>query len=211
MFVLKSPKCPDHVIFSYLTVLPTGLIPFLKVLHVTRRGWKAIPIHRQMLLYYGLAEAGQWGWSIFPLHFPGPTARLRLRLINHLAPALLLCFLFKCRIDGFFLHFIDLCIMVLSLLLPLGRSPAPQTCLPRQRQAAWALCCLLFSLEKLMCCEISIYLTADTVMEAIRVQGRRSARGSGEVRDNPQAAGAQRRVAQPASQITQSPPSGRKH
>lgn len=89
-------------------------------------------------------------------HFPGPTARLRLRLINHLAPALLLCFLFKCRIDGFFLHFIDLCIMVLSLLLPLGRSPAPQTCLPRQRQAAWALCCLLFSLEKLMCCEISI-------------------------------------------------------
>lgn len=156
MFVLKSPKCQDHVIFSYLTVLSTGLIPFLKVLHVTRRGWKAISIHRQMLLYYGLAEAGQWGWSIFPLHFPGPTARLRLRLINHLAPALLLCFLFKCRIDGFFLHFIDLCIMVLSLLLPLGRSPAPQTCLPRQRQAAWALCCLLFSLEKLMCCEISI-------------------------------------------------------
>lgn len=59
--------------------------------------------------------------------------------------------------------------------------------------------------------KLAFYLTADTVMEAIRVQGRRSARGSGEVRDNPQAAGAQRRVAQPASQITQSPPSGRQH
>lgn len=59
--------------------------------------------------------------------------------------------------------------------------------------------------------KLAFYLTADTVMEAIRVQGRCSARGSGEVRDNPQAAGAQRRVAQPASQITQSPPSGRQH
>lgn len=59
--------------------------------------------------------------------------------------------------------------------------------------------------------KLAFYLTADTVMEAIRVQGRRSARGSGEVRDNPQAVGAQRRVAQPASQITQSPPSGRQH
>lgn len=59
--------------------------------------------------------------------------------------------------------------------------------------------------------KLAFYLTADTVMEAIRVQGRRSARGSGEVRDNPQAAGAQRRVAQPASQITQSPLSGRQH
>lgn len=59
--------------------------------------------------------------------------------------------------------------------------------------------------------KLAFYLTGDTVMEAIRVQGRRSARGSGEVRDNPQAAGAQRRVAQPASQITQSPPSGRQH
>lgn len=56
--------------------------------------------------------------------------------------------------------------------------------------------------------KLAFYLTADTVMEAIRVQGRSGARGSGEVRDNPQAAEAQRRVAQPASQITQSPPSG---
>lgn len=66
--------------------------------------------------HYGFAEAGQWGWSISPRHFPDLTARLRLRLINHPASALLLCFLFKCRIDGFLLHFIDLCIMVLSLL-----------------------------------------------------------------------------------------------
>lgn len=56
--------------------------------------------------------------------------------------------------------------------------------------------------------KLAFYLTADTVMEAIRVQGRSSAWGSGEVRDNPRAAGAQRRVAQPASQITQSPLSG---
>lgn len=57
--------------------------------------------------------------------------------------------------------------------------------------------------------KLAFYLTADTVMEAIRVQGRSSARGSGEVRDNPRGAGAQRRVAQPASQITQSPTSGK--
>lgn len=56
--------------------------------------------------------------------------------------------------------------------------------------------------------KLAFYLTADTVMEAIRVQGRSSAWGSGEVRDNPRAAGAQRRVSQPASQITQSPLSG---
>lgn len=59
--------------------------------------------------------------------------------------------------------------------------------------------------------KLAFYLTADTVMEAIRVQGRSGAWGSGEVRDNPRAAGAQRRVAQPASQITQSPPSGEQH
>lgn len=57
--------------------------------------------------------------------------------------------------------------------------------------------------------KLAFYLTADTVMEAIRAQGRRVAWGSGEVRDNPRAVGAQRRVAQPAAQITQSPPSGK--
>lgn len=115
MVVLKIRKISTPhqlvVVISFIYKFPC-----LKVLHVPGKGWKATSIHRQMLLYYGLAEAGQWGWSIFPQHFPGLTARLRLRLINHLAPALLLCFLFKCRIDGFFLHFIDLCIMVLSLL-----------------------------------------------------------------------------------------------
>lgn len=62
-----------------------------------------------------LKQANEDGAFLFSI-FPGLSARLRLRLINHPAPALLLCFLFKCRIDGFLLHFIDLCIMVLSLL-----------------------------------------------------------------------------------------------
>jgi len=107
-----------HKTYFLLTYsgISTPLIPFQRVVHVRGEGWKAISIHRQMLLYYGFAEAGQWGWSISPQLFPALTARLRLRLINHPAPALLLCFLFKCRIDGFSLHFIDLCIMVLSLL-----------------------------------------------------------------------------------------------
>jgi len=57
--------------------------------------------------------------------------------------------------------------------------------------------------------KLAFYLTADTVMEAIKVQGRSGALGSGEVRDNPQTVGAQRRVTQPASLITQSPLSGK--
>lgn len=104
------------------------------------------------------AKAGQRGWSISPLLFPpNLTARLcRLRLINHRAPALLLCFLFKCRIDGFSLHFIDLCIMVLSLLHHWEGAQRCRRACPGKGKAAWALCCLLFILEKLMCCEISI-------------------------------------------------------
>lgn len=39
--------------------------------------------------------------------------------------------------------------------------------------------------------KLAFYLTADTVMEAIRVQRRSGARGRGEVRDNPGTVGAQ--------------------
>lgn len=51
-----------------------------------------------------------------------------LRLINHPARAPLLCFRFKCRIDGFFLRFIDLCIMVLSLGLLSGEQQQLALC-----------------------------------------------------------------------------------
>jgi len=80
--------------------------------------------------------------QIFSQHSPGLTARLRLRLINHLGPALLLCFLFKCRIDGFFLHFIDLCIMVLSLRYSAttGKEPSAADVLAQAKTGGLGFC-----------------------------------------------------------------------
>lgn len=111
----------------------------------------------------------------------------------------------------FFLHFIDLCIMALSLLHHWEGAQHRRRACPGKGKAAWALCCLLFSLKKLMCCEISILSDSRYSNRGNQSAEEKGCLGQRRGKDDPKTAGAYQRVTQPAPLITQSPLSGKQH